>query len=132
EVATLDGILDRGGVERFRELVRKCCVALELHEREGRAERSDGGPDEVGEDVLGVVELGSREEARVARDVGDQQTGRLRLAQHPVRPSSWSSSAETGSRVDRLTMSSPADPARISESPAWSRAAPRRPRRPCP
>jgi hypothetical protein len=101
EVAALDRVLGRGGVERLGEVVGERRVTLELRETEGRPERRDHGPDEVGEDVLGVVELGPREEARIARDVGDQQAGRLRFTQHRIRPSSWSSSAETGARVDR-------------------------------
>ena len=72
---------------RSAEPVGERGVALELREAEPRPQRADDRGHEVREDVLGVIELGAGEVARVPRDVGDQQAGRLRLGEHPPSPS---------------------------------------------
>ena len=57
-------------------------VAFELGQPEVRPERRDDGADEVGQDVLRVVELDVGEVAGVAGDVGDQEAGGLRGGGH--------------------------------------------------
>ena len=62
-------------------------VALQLGQPEVRPERRDDGADQVGQDVLGVVELDIGEVAGVPGDVGDQEAGRLRACGHgPFAP----------------------------------------------
>jgi hypothetical protein len=55
----------------------KAAFALELGESECGSYRADDRAHEIREDVLRVIELDAREVARVPRDIGDQETGRL-------------------------------------------------------
>ena len=57
-------------------------VALELGQPERRTEGADDRVDQVGQDVLGVVELDTGEIARVAGDVGDDEAGGFGLVEH--------------------------------------------------
>ena len=82
EVAALDDVAEAGPVDRRRGHVDERGVALELRELEGRAQRADDRVDEIGEDVLGVVELHAGQVAAVPRDVGDDETGRFGPGEH--------------------------------------------------
>ena len=82
EVHALDGVEQLRAVEAFGDHVGEGRVAFELGQSEGRLQRPDDGRHEVGQDVLGVIELGAGQIARVAGDVGDQQTGRLLAREH--------------------------------------------------
>ncbi len=59
-------------------------IALELGEPEVRTERRVDRPDEVGEDVLGVVELDIGKVAGVPGDVGDEERRGLGAAVHAI------------------------------------------------
>ena len=82
EVAVLDDVAEAGAVDRRRRHVDECGVALELRELEGRAQRADDHVDEIGEDVLSVVELHAGQVAAVPSDVGDDETGRFGPGEH--------------------------------------------------
>ena len=77
EVAALDGVEQQRAVDRLAEGVRERRVALELGQPEAGPEGRDDRADEVGQDVLRVIELDVREVARVPGDVGDQERGGL-------------------------------------------------------
>ena len=77
EVAALDRVEEHRPVDLLADHVRERRVALELGQPEVRPERGDDGADEVGQDVLGVVQLDVGEIARVTGDVGDQEAGGL-------------------------------------------------------
>ena len=57
-------------------------VALEFGQAEGRPERANDGVGQVGQDVLRVIEFDAREVARVAADVGEDETRGLWLVGH--------------------------------------------------
>ena len=80
EVGPLDRLLQRRALDRRRDDVGEGGVALELGQAQHRPQAADDRRDEVGEDVLGVVELDAGEVAGVAADVGDDEAGRFRLA----------------------------------------------------
>ena len=73
EVAALDGVEQQRPVDGLADGVGERRVALELGQPEAGAEGGDHRADEVGEDVLGVVELDVGEVAGVAGDVGDEE-----------------------------------------------------------
>ena len=75
EVAPLDRVLERRAVDLGRDHVDEGGVALELRELERRPQRPDHDIGQVGQDVLGVIQLDAREVARVATDVGDDEAG---------------------------------------------------------
>jgi hypothetical protein len=98
EVAALDGVEQRRAVDPLRGHVREGSVPLELGQPEARAQGRDDGADEVGQDVLRVLDLDVGEVPGVARDVSDEQARRSGFAWHrspmrPIRPgpsrSSW-------------------------------------------
>jgi hypothetical protein len=76
EVDALDGVLEGRAVDLERARPGERRVALELRERERRADRAGERADEVGDDVGRMVELDAREVRRLARDIGDDETGR--------------------------------------------------------
>ena len=78
----LDGVEQLRAVEALGDHVGEGRVALELGQSKGRLQRPDDGRHQVGQDVLGVIELGAGQIAGVAGDVGDQQTGRLLAREH--------------------------------------------------
>ena len=88
EVAAFDGVEQHRAVDRLGGHEGERGVALELGQPEVRPKRRDDRADEVGEDVLRVVELDVGEVARVAGDVGDQEAGLLGGWGHPatIRP----------------------------------------------
>ena len=75
EVGALDGVHQRRAVDGLGDDVGERGVAFELGQPEGRPEAADDRVDEVGEDVLRVIELDPGEIAGVAGDVGDDETG---------------------------------------------------------
>jgi hypothetical protein len=77
EVAALDGVEEHRPIELLDRRERESGIAFELGQPEVRAERGNHRADEVGEDVLGVVELDVGEVAGVSGDVGDQEARRL-------------------------------------------------------
>ena len=79
EVAAFDGIEQERTVELVGRRVHERGVALELREPERRTQGGDDGADEVGQDVVRVIELDARELSRVAGDVGDQEADGLGL-----------------------------------------------------
>src|SRR5262249_22304105 len=83
EVAALDRVEEQGAVDLLGRRERERGVALELRELEVGPKSRDDRADQVGEDVLRMVELDAREVARVAADVGDEETGRLGAGDHP-------------------------------------------------
>ena len=102
EVAALDRVQEHRPVEPVGRREGERGVALELCQPEGRAERGDDGPDEVGQDVLGVIELDVAEVAGVPGDVGDQEPGGLRTREHRPSPVPRRSPAEGPHRVAGL------------------------------
>jgi hypothetical protein len=82
EVAPLDDVLELRPVHRRGDRIDEGRVTLELGELEGRPEGAHDRPDQVGQDVLRMVELGAGEEAGVAGDVGDDEAGGLWLVEH--------------------------------------------------
>ena len=82
EVAPLDDVLELRPVHRLGDRIDEGRVTLELGELEGRPEGAHDRPDQVGQDVLRMVELGAGEEAGVAGDVGDDEAGGLWLVEH--------------------------------------------------
>ena len=101
EVAALDRVLELRPVDRLGDRVDERRVALELGELERRPERRHDRRHQVGQDVLGVVELGAGEEAGVAADVGDDEAGGLGLAEHGDGASAPSSAFASVSRAMR-------------------------------
>jgi hypothetical protein len=83
EVAMLDDIAQFGPIDRRRWQPHECGVTLELREVERGTQGTDDGVDEVGEDVLCVIELHAGKVAAVARDVSDDETGRFGAVDHP-------------------------------------------------
>src|SRR5262249_6516530 len=53
---------------------------------EGRSKALDHPVHQIGNDVLRVVELNTSEEARIARDIGDNEVGRFRVRKHRNLP----------------------------------------------
>ena len=86
EVRPLDGVHQRRPVDGLGDREGERRVALELGQAERRAEAPDDRVDEVGEDVLRVVELDTGEIRRVAGDVGDDETGWFGLVEHARVP----------------------------------------------
>ena len=86
EVRAFDRLLERGSLDGRRHHVGERGVALELGELEHRPEAADDGRHEVGEDVLGVVELDPGEIAGVATDVGDDEARLLGRTGHHEAP----------------------------------------------
>ena len=84
EVHALDGVEQLRPVEAFGDHVGEGRVAFELGQPEGRLQRPDDDRHEVGQDVLGVIELGAGQIARVAGDVGDQQARRFLAREHAL------------------------------------------------
>jgi hypothetical protein len=84
EVAPLDGVEEQRAVHLRLGRRHERRVALQLDQPERRSEGGDHGANEVGEDVLGVVELDPREVAGVPRDVGDEEAGPLRRFHGPT------------------------------------------------
>ena len=82
EVTALDRVLELRRVDDVGDRVDERGVALELRELEGRAKSGDDRAHQVGEDVLGMVELGAGEEPGVAADIGDDQAGGFGLVEH--------------------------------------------------
>ena len=77
EVAALDGVEEHRAVDRLGGHPGERGVTLELGQPEVGPQRRDDRADQVGQDVLGVIELDVGEVARVAGDVGDQEAGGL-------------------------------------------------------
>ena len=86
EVAPLDGVEDERAVDPLRRRDRERGIALELCKPERRPERGHDRAHEVGQDVLGVVELDAGQVARVPGDVGDQEAGRFDRLHGRSRP----------------------------------------------
>ena len=78
EVAALDGVEQHRAVDRLGRHPGERGVAFELGQPEVRPERRHDRADEVGQDVLRVIELDVGEVAGVAGDVRDQEAGGLR------------------------------------------------------
>ena len=74
KVTGLDGVHDRRGPHRAVGCVCKSSVTFQFGELEGGSERLDQCLQEVGQDVLGVLQLGCLEVSRVAGDVGEEET----------------------------------------------------------
>ena len=87
EIRLLDRILQERPVDLVGERVDEGRVAFELGEAERRAQRLDQRVHDVGDDVLGVVELDPGHEGRVAGNVGDHETSRFSLRKHGGPPS---------------------------------------------
>ena len=82
DVAVLDRVLEDRSVDHVGDDVGEGRVALEFGQSEGRPERANDGVSQVGQDVLRVIEFDAREVARVAADVGEDETRGLRLVGH--------------------------------------------------
>jgi hypothetical protein len=82
EVATLDGVEEERSVDLPGGCGNERRVALELGEPEAGTQRGDHGADEVGQDVLRVVQLDICEVSGVAGDVGDQEARGLGAGKH--------------------------------------------------
>ena len=82
EVAALDRVLQQRSVDALGDRVDERRVAFELGQAEHRPDVRDHRAHQVGQDVLGMVELRSGKEAGVAGDVGDDEAGGLGLAEH--------------------------------------------------
>src|ERR1700690_2549206 len=78
EEAALDRVEEHRTVDLLDGREGEGGVALELREPEVRPECRDDGADEVGEDVLGVVQLHAAQVAGVPGDVGDQEARGVR------------------------------------------------------
>ncbi len=77
EVAALDRVEQHRPIDPIHGREGERRVTLELGQPEVRSQRAHDGTDQVGQDVLRVVEFDIGEVARVAGDVGDQETGGL-------------------------------------------------------
>ncbi len=86
EIGVLDRVLEQRGVDRRGDHVDEGGVALELGQPEGRPQGVDHGADQVGDDVLGMVELDAGQIAGVAGEVGDHQAGGFWLREHSAFP----------------------------------------------
>jgi hypothetical protein len=96
DVGRLDRVLEDRAVRGCRDQVAERGVALELGQPERGPNGTDDRVDQVGEDVLGVVELDAGEIAGVAGDIGDEQERGLRsVDHHPASERSIVSTAGT-------------------------------------
>ena len=84
EIRTLDRVLQMRAVELRRDEIDEGRVPFELRQLEWRAERADDRIDQVGQDVLGVIELDPGEITGIAGDVGDDETCGFGLGQHGI------------------------------------------------
>jgi hypothetical protein len=82
KIGLFDRILHERSVDLVGERVDEGCVAFELGKAERRTQRPDQSVHDVGDNVLGMVEFDAGYEVRVAGDVGDRETGLLRLREH--------------------------------------------------
>ena len=86
EIAALDRVLQQRSVDALGDRVDEGRVAFELGQAEHRPDVRDDGAHQVGQDVLGMVELRSGKEAGVAGDVGNDEAGGLGLGEHRSGP----------------------------------------------
>ncbi len=77
EIASFDRVEEHRPIDRLAQREGERGIALELGQPEIRPERGDHRADEVGQDVLSVLELHVGQVAGVAGDVGDQEGRRL-------------------------------------------------------
>ena len=82
EVAGIDGVEELRTTHRGRRCEDEARIAFDGDQGERGRQAADHGLDQVGQDVLGVIELGAGEVARVAGDVGDQQDDGFGGAEH--------------------------------------------------
>jgi hypothetical protein len=82
EIGLFDNILQHRAVDFRGRGVNESGVAFELGEAEGRPKALDHRIHEIGNDILGVVELDPGEEAGVTGDIGDDEVGRFRVREH--------------------------------------------------
>ena len=85
EVAALDRVLQERAIDGLGDRIDERRVAFELGQAEHRPDVRDHGAHQVGQDVLGMVELGPGQEAGVSGDVGNDEAGGLGLAEHLSR-----------------------------------------------
>ena len=71
-------------VELRRDEIDEGRIPFELRQLEWRAERADDRIDQVGQDVLGVIELDPGEITGVAGDVGHDEACGFGLGQHGI------------------------------------------------
>ena len=71
-------------VELRRDEIDEGCVPFELRQLERRAEGAHDRVDQVGQDVLGVIELDPGEITGVAGDVSDDETCGFGFGQHGI------------------------------------------------
>ena len=103
EIAALDGVEEHRAIDSLGRHVGEGRVTLQLGQPEVRPEGADDGSDEVGQDVLGMVQLDVGQVAGVAGDVGDQEAGGLRGREHRAQ------SRGEARRGQSLVSSLPAD-----------------------
>ena len=96
EVCPLDRVEELRAVDTRSERIGEGGIALKLGQPKAWPEGIDHGRDQVGQDVLGVIQLGARQVARVAGDVGNQQARRLGLGEHAPSPMVSGPSRESG------------------------------------
>ena len=86
KIGVFDRVLQGRSVNLVGERVDEGGVAFKLGEAERGTQRPDQRVHDVGDDILGMVEFDARDEMRVARYVGDRETGCLRFRKHTRTP----------------------------------------------
>ena len=119
EVAPLDRVVQQRSVELLGRGIGEGGVALELREPEIRAKGGHDGADEVGQDVLRVVELDAGEVARVARNVGDEEARGLGSGEHGRSRCPLSQADFTIRRSLMAVRIWTHSPSRPADSPRW-------------
>jgi hypothetical protein len=127
EIRALDRVLQMRAVELRRDEIDEGCVPFELRQLERRAERADDRIDQVGQDVLGVIELDPGEITGVAGDVGHDETCGFGLGQHGITDQLERVGTHRGG-TDGPSQSRPTEPrhsmCRGSSAPQYTRPRP--------
>ena len=84
EIHTLDRVLQMRAVELRRGEIDERRIAFELRQLERRAKCADDRIDQVGEDVLRMIELDPGQIAGVAGDVSNDEARGFGLGQHGI------------------------------------------------
>jgi hypothetical protein len=111
KVCALDRVLQKRAVELRRGEIDEGRVPLELRELEWRAERPHDRVDQVGKDVLGMVEFDAGQIGGVAGDVSYDEARRFGFGQHGI---TFRLAGRRTRRYERPLQSTQTAPARLN------------------
>src|SRR6516164_8186168 len=86
KIGRLDGILQERAVDLLGHGIDEGGIAFKLGKPERRPEALDHRVDEIGDNVLRVVEFDPRKKARIAGDIRDREIGQFRFRKHRNSP----------------------------------------------